>query len=74
MSLVETIGEKLECAVYLEQYKEPKVLPCLHSYCRGCLEKLEQRVGGKYSTVKCPECQDETEVPYLRSVSTFVSS
>ena len=60
-SLVETLGEKLECAICLDQYKEPKVLSCLHSYCRGCLEKLVKRVGEK-CTVKCPECCSETEV------------
>ena len=61
VSLVETLGEKLECAICLDQYKEPKVLSCLHSYCRGCLEKLVKRVAEKY-TIKCPECRSETQV------------
>ena len=39
-SLVDSLGKELECAVCLEQYKEPKVLPCLHSFCKKCLEGL----------------------------------
>lgn len=39
-SLADSLGKELECAVCLEQYKEPKVLPCLHSFCKKCLEGL----------------------------------
>ncbi|KAL9963675.1 hypothetical protein ACROYT_G027202 [Oculina patagonica] len=39
-SLAEDLSKELECAVCLEQYKEPKVLPCLHSFCKKCLEGL----------------------------------
>ena len=39
-SLADSLGKELECAVCLEQYKEPKVLPCLHSFCKTCLEGL----------------------------------
>lgn len=42
-SLADSLGKELECAVCLEQYKEPKVLPCLHSFCKKCLEGLLPR-------------------------------
>ena len=27
------------CGICLEQYKDPKILPCSHTFCLGCLEK-----------------------------------
>lgn len=32
--------ENLTCNICLQRLKEPKLLPCLHSYCLHCLEKL----------------------------------
>ena len=29
----------LICGICLEQYKEPKILPCSHTFCLACLEK-----------------------------------
>ena len=29
----------LVCGICLEQFKEPKILPCSHTFCLGCLEK-----------------------------------
>ena len=31
---------KLTCSICLDAYKEPKVLPCCHTFCRTCLEGL----------------------------------
>ncbi|XP_078586230.1 E3 ubiquitin-protein ligase TRIM33-like [Branchiostoma floridae x Branchiostoma japonicum] len=38
----------LECTICLEPYKDPKILPCLHTFCKGCLEKFvaQQTSGG----------------------------
>ena len=32
--------EFLQCAVCLEVYNEPKLLPCQHSFCTRCLQAL----------------------------------
>ena len=40
------VDKQLCCAICLEQFREPKVLPCLHTYCKGCLVKLVKRGGG----------------------------
>ena len=39
-------------------YKNLKYLPCHHSYCEKCLEKLQIK-----SKVICPECRAESAVP-----------
>ena len=36
------IDEQLTCNVCLDQYTNPKTLPCLHSFCLKCIEKLPQ--------------------------------
>ena len=30
----------LTCSVCMDTYKKPKVLPCLHSFCKACLESI----------------------------------
>ena len=55
--------ELLTCSICLDQYKDPKILPCHHSFCRECLEKtpleLEQ---GKY-ILMCPTCRKPAQLP-----------
>ena len=48
----------LTCPVCYQLFKNPKYLPCFHSYCEGCLEKMQVQ-----SKVICPECREETMVP-----------
>ena len=59
------VSEKLtvhfECAVCMEQFKEPKVLPCLHTYCKMCLQELLKDQGSDY-VINCPECRQEAKV------------
>lgn len=60
-SLADTLGKHLECAVCLEQFTEPKVLPCLHTFCKRCLQGLlthEEEVW----KINCPNCRSFAEV------------
>ncbi|XP_071853835.1 uncharacterized protein [Apostichopus japonicus] len=49
------------CSVCLNQFKEPKLLPCLHRYCRDCLNTVIQ--ASQDGTVKCPLCQQDYVIP-----------
>ena len=60
------LEKHLECAVCLEQFKNPKVLVCLHTYCKECLEEMQKK-SGKTSIV-CPECRVETEVSAISNM------
>ena len=60
-SLEELEGE-ITCPICHEQYTEPKVLPCLHYYCKKCVLKLALRTqSGK--SFHCPECCYEATLP-----------
>ncbi|RXM27657.1 E3 ubiquitin-protein ligase TRIM56 [Acipenser ruthenus] len=67
--LSELIEEEfLKCKICFELYKSPRILPCLHSYCEQCLEKLLEKGKG---TIYCPECRTETRVQgSIRNIKT----
>ena len=46
----------LECSICLVTFDDPRTLPCLHSFCKKCLENF---VDGK--------CEDELNCPLCRS-------
>ena len=52
------LEELVKCAVCHELLNNPKVFPCLHSYCYECIVKLSQRECG----LECPECRAPVEV------------
>ena len=60
-SLAEGVDKELTCAICLCRYDHPKVLPCLHSYCKGCLEKLANP--GQQPEITCPQCKEVHQIP-----------
>ena len=49
------VEKHLMCSVCLKQLQNPKVLPCLHSYCHGCIVNLVKNA--KSGTINCPDCR-----------------
>ena len=58
------LEEQLTCPICLEQYTNPKFLPCFHSFCSKCLGSvpLELQQGGSY-TLPCPTCRSPCQLP-----------
>ncbi|XP_071811299.1 uncharacterized protein [Apostichopus japonicus] len=52
-----------ECSICLDLFKEPKQLPCLHRFCKQCLESLLE---GQVGTFECPLCKDVCKIPNNR--------
>lgn len=50
--------DNLTCPVCYGIYKNPKFLPCHHSYCEQCLEEMQME-----SKITCPECRKEATLP-----------
>ncbi|XP_030848392.1 tripartite motif-containing protein 2-like [Strongylocentrotus purpuratus] len=51
--------KNLECPVCLRFFRDPKILTCSHTFCKGCLETLL----GSCRKLSCPMCREETSVP-----------
>ncbi|XP_070572253.1 tripartite motif-containing protein 3-like [Ptychodera flava] len=51
--ILDQIGDDfLSCTICLEQFKCPKTLPCLHTFCQHCLVALVKKTGH----LNCPTC------------------
>ena len=51
----------LRCAVCLDRLKNPKILPCQHTFCKTpCIEGL---IKWQTRSIKCPECRQDHFVP-----------
>ena len=55
---VKMATDNLCCPVCYQLFKNPKYLPCHHSYCEQCLEKMQVQ-----SKIICPECRKKAIVP-----------
>ena len=67
---VEKAQEELLCSICIDFFKQPRSLPCQHSFCHDCLVPLASRPtsGSKTSASKgvvisCPECRANTCLP-----------
>ena len=59
---VEDLEKEITCAICQEHYTEPKVLSCLHYYCKQCVYRLALRTGLD-KPFSCPECRKDTTLP-----------
>ncbi|KXJ08008.1 tripartite motif-containing protein 45 [Exaiptasia diaphana] len=56
-SLRRNLEEQVTCAICHEHYRDPRLLPCLHTYCKQCLDDLVKALHSKEQIV-CPECRE----------------
>lgn len=52
---MELIKPIITCCICLERYRNPRVLPCHHTYCAECLSGMNNS--------NCPECRAKFTVP-----------
>ena len=62
-SALKKLEEQLTCAVCLDLYTNPKILPCFHFFCQQCLESLPQDPQGDNYFISCPTCCHHTQLP-----------
>ena len=62
--LFTSLKKEAECPLCLETVKDPKTLPCLHSFCLLCIDKHAGYAKRKLeATIKCPVCQACFQIP-----------
>ena len=72
---VEMLEEQLlTCKVCLNFYTDPKQLPCHHSFCQKCLIELPKLNGPTGSSIKCPLCRSEAEIPQPGGIAELPSA
>ena len=54
---VKKAADSLSCPICFQLFKNPKYLPCYHSYCEQCLENMVIK-----SEITCPECRQVVRV------------
>ena len=70
--LERTISEETKCSICFDQFQEPKMLPCQHTFCLKCLENVAKL--NDHNTVDCPLCRKIYKVPARGGVNRFKSN
>lgn len=52
----------LLCGVCKQFFHRPKLLRCLHTFCKSCIESLAGHVPGREGTIICPKCSSPSEL------------
>ncbi|XP_061182363.1 E3 ubiquitin-protein ligase TRIM56-like [Saccostrea echinata] len=61
MSMSTIAEEFLTCSICFEVYTGPKTLPCLHSFCKGCIDTLTKKTPNK-KEFSCPVCRETFKI------------
>ena len=56
LDAADKMEEKITCPVCHEHFRDPKILPCLHYYCKECVRQLALQAGPN-CPFACPECR-----------------
>ena len=70
------VKEELTCAICQDLLNEPKILPCLHSFCTGCLKKWSGRLANLDPSkrhLECPLCRAKVLLSTSRAVEELPS-
>ena len=63
MAHVDPLQDLTRCSICLSEFRDPKALPCLHGFCKNCLESLVSQTRTSRGTIQCPICRQVCKVP-----------
>ena len=70
------VKEEVTCAICQDLLNEPKILPCLHSFCTGCLKEWSGRLANLNLSkrhLECPLCRAKVLLSSSRAVEELPS-
>ena len=65
------LEELLTCSVCQDSFTNPRILPCHHSFCQDCLERVPQNKKNEVYYLSCPVCRNDAEIPKEGFPSSF---
>ena len=60
-SISDALGEHGVCPHCRDKFRDPRVLPCLHTFCKECLDRCYNDQGINDS-LACPSCKQQTSL------------
>ena len=72
-SFLKNLKEQVTCSICLDIYKDPKILPCLHTFCCECLSN-HTRASHRQGKFHCPECRAQIDLPERNRFDTLPTS
>ena len=69
-TFLDNIYENLCCPVCTNRFTDLKQLPCLHSFCLHCLQRI-QATSETRDTILCPECRRSFTIPGNGDLNTL---
>ena len=70
-TFLDNIYEHVCCSVCYNRFTDPKQLPCLHSFCLQCLQRIQAATSGIRDTILCPECRRNFTIPGNSDLNTL---
>ena len=62
MTTKDCLPHPVTCQMCSRPFSDPRILPCLHSFCFQCLHKVMKKAGPKKS-LQCPTCLRNVPIP-----------
>ena len=55
--------KEVNCSLCRQPYRDPRLLPCLHTFCFDCLKKLLDDSTDHQADLLCPTCSERSPLP-----------
>ena len=69
-TFLDNVYEHVCCPVCMTRFTDPKLLPCFHTFCLHCLQRI-QATRGIRETISCPECRRNFAIPGNGDLNTL---
>src|SRR6218665_3890578 len=64
IKLQEQLKDIIKCCICSETFTDPRILPCVHTFCMKCLEDVGSKSNKKPGqNMPCPLCKKEFVIP-----------
>lgn len=68
---IRRLEREVTCSMCLSEFETPLLLPCLHVYCKGCIEGVRLQMTPDRYVCPAPQCHEEQQIPDLDSLPAY---